>query len=120
VSQVNGGKLLPRETGHDIGMGSPVPLSKETVEVITRLRNLKVHRHPPSHNSYARALTTLFRMKVKTGAAGGMSSSRPRVYWHRGTSRLKPHLHKTGGSEVVPRQQRNQKYLRFPHGQSHN
>ena len=42
VSQVNGGKLLPRETGHDIGMGSPVPLSKETVEVITRLRNLKV------------------------------------------------------------------------------
>ncbi|KAF9651641.1 pseudouridine synthase [Thelephora ganbajun] len=40
-SQVNGGKLLPRETGHDIGMGSPVPLSKEAVEVITRLRNLK-------------------------------------------------------------------------------
>lgn len=42
TSQVNGGKLLPRETGHDIGMGSPVPLSKEAVGVITRLRNLKV------------------------------------------------------------------------------
>lgn len=42
VSRVNGGKPLPRETGHDIGMGSPVPLSKETVEIITRLRNLKV------------------------------------------------------------------------------
>lgn len=42
TSQVNGGKLLPRESGHDIGMGSPVPLSKEAVEVITRLRNLKV------------------------------------------------------------------------------
>jgi len=36
-------KLLPRETGEDIGMGSPVPLSKEAVEVITRLRNMKVY-----------------------------------------------------------------------------
>lgn len=35
-------KLLPRETGQDIGMGSPVPLSKEAVGVITRLRNMKV------------------------------------------------------------------------------
>jgi tRNA pseudouridine synthase 9 len=35
-------KLLPRETGHDIGMGSPVPLSEEAVGVITRLRNMKV------------------------------------------------------------------------------
>ncbi|KAG0708548.1 pseudouridine synthase [Suillus ampliporus] len=34
-------KLLPRETGHDIGMGSPVPLSSEAVEIITRLRNMK-------------------------------------------------------------------------------
>ncbi|KAJ3575285.1 hypothetical protein NP233_g1213 [Leucocoprinus birnbaumii] len=34
-------KLLPRETGEDIGMGSPVPLSKEAVGVITRLRNMK-------------------------------------------------------------------------------
>lgn len=35
-------KLLPRETGHDIGMGSPVPLSAEVVGIITRLRNMKV------------------------------------------------------------------------------
>jgi hypothetical protein len=35
-------KLLPRETGHDIGMGSPVPLSSEAVGVITQLRNMKV------------------------------------------------------------------------------
>lgn len=49
VPQVNGGKLLPRETGHDIGMGSPVPLSKETIEVITRLRNLKVREYPSFH-----------------------------------------------------------------------
>ncbi|GJE98159.1 pseudouridine synthase domain-containing protein [Phanerochaete sordida] len=34
-------KLLPRETGHDIGMGSPVPLSAEAVQIITRLRNQK-------------------------------------------------------------------------------
>ncbi|KAF9550617.1 tRNA-pseudouridine synthase [Agrocybe pediades] len=34
-------KLLPRETGEDIGMGSPVPLSAEAVSVITRLRNMK-------------------------------------------------------------------------------
>jgi hypothetical protein len=35
-------RLLPRETGHDIGMGSPVPLSAEAVGVITQLRNMKV------------------------------------------------------------------------------
>jgi len=34
-------KVLPRETGHDIGMSSPVPLSSEAVGVITRLRNMK-------------------------------------------------------------------------------
>jgi len=33
---------LPRETGKDIGMGSPVLLSAEAVGVITRLRNMKV------------------------------------------------------------------------------
>ena len=35
-------ELLPRETGHDIGAASPVPLSAETVGIITRLRNMKV------------------------------------------------------------------------------
>ncbi|KAG1737942.1 pseudouridine synthase [Suillus occidentalis] len=34
-------KLLPRETGHDIGLGSPVALSSEAVEIITKLRNMK-------------------------------------------------------------------------------
>ena len=85
VSRANGGKLLPRETGHDIGMGSPVPLSKEAVEIITRLRNLKVRGYPPSHLYCVGVLTSPFRMKTKTGAAGGMSSSKPRVHWHRGT-----------------------------------
>ncbi|KAF9021528.1 pseudouridine synthase, partial [Hymenopellis radicata] len=36
-----GSKLLPRETGQDIGMASPVPLSSEAVGIITRLRNMK-------------------------------------------------------------------------------
>ena len=40
-------KLLPRETGHDIGMGSPVPLSAEAVGIITRLRNMKVSTMGP-------------------------------------------------------------------------
>jgi hypothetical protein len=35
-------KLLPRETGHDIGMESPVPLSTEAAQIITCLRNMKV------------------------------------------------------------------------------
>jgi len=34
-------KLLPRETGQDIGMASPVPLSSEAVGLIRRLRNMK-------------------------------------------------------------------------------
>ena len=55
--RVNDGKLLPRETGHDIGMGSPVPLSKEAVEVITRLRNLKVRGHSPLCPSYVGDVT---------------------------------------------------------------
>jgi hypothetical protein len=42
TSVVPSRQLLPRETGKDIGMGSPVPLSAEAVGVITRLRNMKV------------------------------------------------------------------------------
>ncbi|KIK60879.1 hypothetical protein GYMLUDRAFT_244033 [Collybiopsis luxurians FD-317 M1] len=41
ASSARATKLLPRETGEDIGMGSPVPLSSEAVGVITRLRNQK-------------------------------------------------------------------------------
>ncbi|TFK25702.1 tRNA-pseudouridine synthase [Coprinopsis marcescibilis] len=41
AESINRPKLLPRETGEDIGMGSPVPLSAEAVGVITRLRNMK-------------------------------------------------------------------------------
>ena len=41
-------KRLPRETGEDIGMGSPVPLSKEAVQVISKLRNMKVSFEPMS------------------------------------------------------------------------
>ncbi|OCH94146.1 pseudouridine synthase [Obba rivulosa] len=41
VEEAPARKLLPRETGHDIGMGSPVPLSADMVGIITRLRNMK-------------------------------------------------------------------------------
>jgi len=41
VSPLSRPQPLPRETGKDIGMGSPVPLSAEAVGVITRLRNMK-------------------------------------------------------------------------------
>ena len=41
ASTVQVAELLPRETGHDIGLGSPVPLSQEAVGIITRLRNQK-------------------------------------------------------------------------------
>ncbi|KZT67641.1 pseudouridine synthase [Daedalea quercina L-15889] len=34
-------KPLPRETGHDVGMSSPIPLSAEMVGIIMRLRNAK-------------------------------------------------------------------------------
>jgi len=42
TSTPSSSRPLPRETGKDIGMGSPVPLSVEAVGVITRLRNMKV------------------------------------------------------------------------------
>lgn len=34
-------KTLPRETGEDIGIASPVPLTREAIGIITRLRNMK-------------------------------------------------------------------------------
>jgi len=85
-------KLLPRETGHDIGMGSPVPLSSEAVGVITRLRNMKV-----SNAKYiwvGRALIEI-RMTTRIGAAGEMSYFERRVYSHQKTFHVRPFLHRT-------------------------
>lgn len=62
-------KLLPRETGHDIGMGSPVPLSAEAVGVITRLRNMKVGMR---HVAITVFSCSDHRMKTRIGVAGGM------------------------------------------------
>ncbi|KAF9529751.1 tRNA-pseudouridine synthase [Crepidotus variabilis] len=53
-------KRLPRETGEDIGMGSPVPLSKEAVGVITRLRNMK-----DEDEDWGRWRDVVFRVKGK-------------------------------------------------------
>lgn len=55
-------KLLPRETGEDIGMGSPVPLSSEAVGVITRLRNMK-----DEDEDWSRWRDVVFRAKGALG-----------------------------------------------------
>ncbi|KAI5831254.1 pseudouridine synthase [Schizophyllum commune Tattone D] len=53
-------KLLPRETGEDIGMGSPVPLSSEAITVITNLRNMK-----DEDEDWGRWRDVVFRAKGK-------------------------------------------------------
>ncbi|KAG5653792.1 hypothetical protein H0H81_010462 [Sphagnurus paluster] len=58
-------KLLPRETGMDIGMGSPVPLSSEAVGVITRLRNMK-----DEDEDWSRWRDVVFRAKGKLAPHG--------------------------------------------------
>ncbi|KAI0350596.1 pseudouridine synthase [Trametes cingulata] len=58
-------KLLPRETGHDIGMGSPVPLSAEAVGIITRLRNMK-----DEAEDWGRWRDVVFRAKGKLTPQG--------------------------------------------------
>ncbi|KAI0645117.1 pseudouridine synthase [Trametes meyenii] len=58
-------KLLPRETGHDIGMGSPVPLSAEAVGIITRLRNMK-----DEAEDWGRWRDVVFRAKGKLAPHG--------------------------------------------------
>lgn len=92
-------KLLPRETGEDIGMGSPVPLSAEAVGVITRLRNMKVRAF---HSLLAPDVDVdLSRMKTRTGAGGATSSSARRAPSTH-TALQSPRLHsKIAGSEVV-------------------
>jgi len=69
-------KRLPRETGEDIGMGSPVPLSSEAVGVITRLRNMKVSQ---STFSLGIVFNLLCRTKTRIGVDGGTLSSGPKV-----------------------------------------
>jgi len=58
-------KLLPRETGQDIGMGSPVPLSREAVKVITALRNMK-----DEDEDWSRWRDVVFRAKGKLTPTG--------------------------------------------------
>ncbi|KAH9923007.1 pseudouridine synthase [Amylocystis lapponica] len=58
-------KLLPRETGHDIGMGSPVPLSAEMVGIITRLRNTK-----DEDEDWSRWRDVVFRAKGRLSPYG--------------------------------------------------
>lgn len=92
-------KLLPRETGHDIGMGSPVPLSSETVEIITKLRNMKVC---DLKYEWLRAALIEIRMKTRIGVAGEMSCFERRGHSHPKTSRVRPFLHRTDAKKGVP------------------
>lgn len=97
-------KLLPRETGHDIGMGSPVPLSAEAVGIITRLRNLKVRRLRslcPSDRIELKRSTS-HRTRRRTGAAGEtwFSVRRPRSP-HMGLP--SPFPLRTSGNGAAPR-----------------
>ncbi|THV06660.1 pseudouridine synthase [Dendrothele bispora CBS 962.96] len=65
-------KLLPRETGEDIGMGSPVPLSSEAVEVITRLRNMK-----DEAEDWSRWRDVIFRAKGSLKAPRSLEVKKP-------------------------------------------
>ena len=77
-SKASASKPLPRETGDDIGFGSPVPLSAEAVRVITNLRNLKVSRYSLCiHVDLSH--THFYRMKKRIGVDGETSCSKPRV-----------------------------------------
>jgi len=65
-------KLLPRETGHDIGMASPVPLSAEMVKVITRLRNMK-----DEDEDWSRWRDVVFRGKAALAPHGVFTPNPP-------------------------------------------
>lgn len=91
-------KLLPRETGHDIGMGSPVPLSSEAVEIITKLRHMKVS--DSKHEQVCDALIEN-RMKTRIGVAGEMSYFGRRPHSHQKTSLVPLFLHRTNVKKGV-------------------
>ncbi|KAJ8463436.1 hypothetical protein ONZ51_g10253 [Trametes cubensis] len=76
-------KLLPRETGHDIGMGSPVPLSAEAVGIITRLRNMK-----DEAEDWGRWRDVVFRAKGKLTPHGFRIPLPPQNERKRGGSAL--------------------------------
>ncbi|KAJ8077417.1 hypothetical protein PM082_001847 [Marasmius tenuissimus] len=65
-------KLLPRETGEDIGMGSPVPLSNEAVGIITRLRNMK-----DEAEDWSRWRDVIFRAKGTLRAPRELALKKP-------------------------------------------
>ncbi|KAI0327955.1 pseudouridine synthase [Cubamyces sp. BRFM 1775] len=76
-------KLFPRETGHDIGMGSPVPLSAEAVGIIKRLRNMK-----DEAEDWGRWRDVVFRAKGKLTPHGYRIPLPPQNRRERGGSAL--------------------------------
>ncbi|KAH7883344.1 pseudouridine synthase [Phlebopus sp. FC_14] len=77
-------KLLPRETGEDIGMGSPVPLSSEAVGIIYRMRNMK-----DEDEDWSRWRDVVFRAKAALA---------PKVYSRRPP--LPPQHRRKRGGEI--------------------
>lgn len=62
--------LLPRETGADIGMASPVPLTQEAISVISKLRNKK-----DEAEDWGRWRDVLFRAKAALALGPSKSSA---------------------------------------------
>ncbi|KAJ6488254.1 pseudouridine synthase [Mycena vitilis] len=81
-------KLLPRETGADIGMGSRVPLSGQAVEVITRLRNMK-----DEEEDWGRWRDVIFRAKGALAPANMKIKQVPQSKRRRGKAEFEDENH---------------------------
>lgn len=97
-------QLLPRETGKDIGMGSPVPLSAEAVGIITRLRNMKVGTDDPC------PLRFLFGINHARLYPMGKDEDEDWSRWRDVVFKAKGRLHPTGmPTQKLPPQNRRQR-----------
>ncbi|KAJ7099338.1 pseudouridine synthase [Mycena belliarum] len=90
-------KLLPRETGQDIGMGSPVPLSSEAVGVITQLRNMK-----DEEEDWGRWRDVVFRVKGALAPADLKIKEVPQNKRRRGRAEFVNEKHNLKRSAKVP------------------
>ena len=82
-------KRLPRETGEDIGMGSPVPLSQEAVQVITNLRNMKVSLERNSR---------ILLISQALGWRWGLESMAGYCFQSKGETKTQSHCHQASSS----------------------
>lgn len=103
-------KLLPRETGHDIGMSSPVPLSSEAVQVITRLRNMK-----DEDEDWSRWRDVIFRAKgALTPKSYRIPSLPPQNRRRRGGTNDTTSTTEVADANVVPQLSLDEALARLP------